>query len=207
MNMKRIFALLLMILAIFLAACGNETDDKTPKSTQAPAGKIDPQAETVKKIMDAMGEDLIRRAKDAGFSLYIDFQAYAPGRHNEEMKDMPEVVGISIELRSPTGVTQFNNFTLDTALMKEIQYALIDANVFDLTEEEKNVFKAEWFEENNRGCDLYVNEKHANMHMSDTPSGDQAVLYLRNIGHIPNMYYESWYQDYEWDVLVRGTKK
>lgn len=200
--MKKALAIVLVCMMVVLVACGG-----TEKAGDN-FDKTNPH-DLAKKILDTMGKDLIQRAKDAGFTLKMSFKNYTPVASREELKGAPAVLDISIYLTSAAGSANPDDFSLDVELMKEIQYAILDANVFDLTTDEISALKSDWFKKDDIEGMIDIEQKHVRMKMERMGSGKNryANLNVTHWGHVPDFYNDSWYVTYNWDEITESTRK
>ena len=203
--MKKALAIVLVCMMVILAACGG-----TEKSGKSGGGydKTNPK-DIANRILDTMGKDLIQKAKDAGFTLKMNFKNYTPVASREELKGAPAVLNISVYLTSAAGSANPDDFTLDTELMKELQYAILDANVFDLTTDEINTLKSDWFQKDDVEGIIDIEQKHVRVKIERLGSGKNryASVNVMHWGHVPDFYNDSWYVNYKWDEITESTKK
>ncbi len=200
--MKKALAIVLVCMMVILAACGgsekagNDFDKTNPH-------------DLAKKILDTMGKDLIQKAKDAGFTLKMNFKNYTPVASREELKGAPAVLDVSVYLTSAAGSANPDDFTLDVELMKQLQYAILDANVFDLTADEINTLKSDWFQKDDVEGIIDLDEKHVRVTVERQGSGKNryASLAVMHWGHVPDFYNDSWYVTYKWDEITESTRK
>ncbi len=202
--MKKALAIVLVCMMVILAACGG-----TEKSGKSGGGydKTNPK-DIANKILDTMGQDLIQRARDAGFTLKMGFKNYTPVASREELKGAPAVLNISIYLTSAAGTAKTDDFTLDVELMKELQYAILDANVFDLTTDEINTLKSDWFRKDDTAGIIDLEEKDVRLQIEHPGSGKNryAKVSVTHWDHIPDFYNDSWYVTYNWDEITENTR-
>ncbi len=203
--MKKALAIVLVCMMVILAACGGS--EKAGKAGND-FDKTNPH-DLAKKILDTMGKDLIQKAKDAGFTLKMNFKNYTPVASREELKGAPAVLTISVYLTSAAGSANPDNFTLDVELMKQLQYAILDANVFDLTADEINTLKSDWFQKDDVEGIIDIEQKHVRMKIERLGSGKNryANLAVMHWGHVPDFYNDSWYVTYNWDEITESTRK
>lgn len=204
MNMKKPAVILLVCLMVILTACG---DGKKADDAKAPAASVDIPAYTVNKVLDTMGDELVQKAKDAGFVLKVNFKNYTPVASQEELKGAPDVMKISIYLNSAAGTANPDAITLDAELMKQIQYAILDADVFGLTDDEKNTLKSDWFKEGDYTGLIDIEEKHVRLEIKHQGSGKNryAQVSIGHWGNIPDFYNDTWYVNYTWDEITDTT--
>lgn len=202
--MKKILAIVLACMMVFLAACGGTEKNGDSNSFD----KSNPH-DLANKILDTMGKDLIQKAKDAGFTLKMNFKNYTPVASREELKGAPAVLNISIYIISAAGSANPDGFTLDAELMKELQYAILDANVFDLTADDITALKSDWFREDDTEGIVDLEEKHVRLQIGREGSGKNryAKVSVTHWGHIPDFYNDSWCVSYNWDEITENTRK
>ena len=159
--------------------------------------------EVVKKLMAYMGDDLIQRLKDAKIVLNFDFTYYVPS--DEEADYENGQLQISVELRSAVKST-WPEFIVDTDLLREAQYAVLESGVFDFTQEEIDMFKQYYYQPNAYGgyyADEYTDDR-INLHINETPSYEAIVYvrhpYLKNSGNK-----QAWTSDWRFDEMTYAS--
>lgn len=154
----------------------------------------------VRKLMDYMGSDLVKRLKAADIDLSFDFAYYVPTGEKPTYKNGQ--MSVSVELRSGIKST-YPTFKLDTDLYYEAQCAIYDSGIFDLTSDDIAEFKTHHYSQNSMGryyCDIET-ESGINLHINQTPSYE-AITYVRPAYSLKNDGNErSWWSSWEFGEM------
>ena len=110
-----------------------------------------------------------------------------------------DILFIMVEVHAP----KEPGVRADVDLMRELQYAIIDSNIHDLTEEEKAELKSLCYSNEKREGSLRVKDPLVELHFLEFDA--KAVL---TIGHInsgvkTNAHSEDWSRTYKWEAFFR----
>lgn len=143
-----------------------------------------PEDVYVQMAIDAIGEDLMTRAKEAGYSLSITLEQYEfnPPYEEYELKEdeIADPLVICLEVRSPIGSTLYGNNTVDCDLMYELQCALIDSGIFELSGDEIATLKEQYYAPDHWNSSTLVANGHVELHINESPGGYEALIMLRH---------------------------
>lgn len=175
-----------MLLALLLTVtmCGWAEEEVMGSSSEEEVAESYPEDVYVQMATDAIGEDLTKRAQEAGYSLSIKLEQYEinPPYEGYEPKE-DEIAGtlvISLEVRSPIGSTIYGNNTVDCDLMYELQCALIDSGIFELSDEDIATLKAQYYAPDHWNSSTIVADGHVELHINESPGGYEAIIMLRH---------------------------
>lgn len=207
--MKKIFAIMLIAaMALCLTGCNGslvstitekviagairgltnasvQIDTESEVATESVAAETIPGEDVVAMILEAVGEDTIARAKDAGITLSVDITGYSNGD-----------ILYSIEIRSAISSTWPDN-TVDWEVMRDIQTAVLDLNLFNMSADDISLFKDSYYTPSSHYYDIDISGG-INLHVNETPSYE-AIVYIR---HSRNGYSSSdrtWTSSWKWD--------
>ena len=198
---KLVFLLLVFLLSVALVGCTSTSEEK--QRADAPAAtevvEVKPDEALMAQLIDSVGSDLMARAKAANFQLNTKFRnfAYQPyeGWEPREGDCTDDILYITVEVYAPKAP----GVAADSELMRELQYAIIDSNIFDLTEEEKAELKSISYSPENREDRLNVKDQFVELHFLEFDA--KAVLTISNInnGMKTDVHFEDWHRTYKWE--------
>ena len=149
-------------------------------------------------IMSSLSEDLIARGKEAGFSLDISLACFAAS-------DGSTIIVPDIEIRSAIGTAMYGENTVDWQLMREIEYAALDANFFGLSPEGISEAKNHYYTPEENYADVDV--EGVNIHINETPFGYEAIFMMRYMSStVPAGYERAWSRSYTWNELTYDSR-
>ena len=201
------FLLLLLLLLTLVMLVGCTSNSKGIQSTEAPtptaAAEVKPDEALMKQLMDAIGSDLMARAKAANFQLNTKFRHYAYKPYESwvprEGEYTDDILYITVEVYAP----KTPGVLADSELMRELQYAIIDSNIFDLTEDEKAALKTLCYSSEKREASMKVKDRFVELHFLEFDAN--AVLTIGNVHNSikTNVHFEDWSRTYHWENFFR----
>ncbi|MBE6541855.1 MAG: hypothetical protein E7672_05345 [Ruminococcaceae bacterium] len=215
--MKKLLLVLALLLSLTLVSCASD-DSKDPdkSNTNNDASQDDGSnaeevaGEYLKKVMDSIGDDLAARAKAAGYDFQVGvkhFKFELPEDYtipDDKQELASDQILISIQISSPMGSTTYGNNTVDCDLLRDLQYAVLESGVFDLSaediEEGKSILysveKTAWNNSLKNG-DIYFN-------IVETPSGYNVLVQIHDVAYrriIDSCHKNDWSITYLWDEI------
>lgn len=212
---KFLLILLALICAICFTGCSAdkeaESSGEGAAATAQPEAEVYPDEEIVRAVIDAIGPELMARAKDAGYLLEFDFRGYDYKPADESDPDRPDSCHITISFESPMGSNEFENNTVDTELMSSVHSAIIDSGVFVMSDETKAAFKANYYGSETQQSDLR-GDNGVSMSIVQTPTRssilvqvqgfyttESGIVYASDLFSLG--YMDSWRSIWNWDTL------
>ena len=195
---KLLCRILTLLLALFLPLSAfTEASDST---------LVAAEQEIMNQLLQAMGEELVQRAKDGGFRLKVNFDH---GEPKEAAEGQPlSVLSVEIDIRSAMGTVLYKANTVDCDLLAELESAALataalETDFFPLTEEDVERFGQHYDTTDTRYADVYSSDGSVNLHINETPN-NEAIVMLR---HWDPDWKETYalvrISTYDWDGLVR----
>lgn len=185
----------------------------TPVPTAVPAASgdgsyVDPDygAAIIRRVLDAIGPELIARGKEADFKMRsnVSYLLIDP-EEVSSLESVPEEdktrVLIYFDIRSAMGSTIYGNNTVDYDVLREIQYAIIDSGVFDITAEEAEELKSYVYTEKVTAVDEIVgNDYRLRLTITELPTTYSLLVEIRGfVGYSLGDYYTVQRWSSEWD--------
>ena len=202
--------ILLLMLAVLVALSGcasNSAEKQSAVVTAAPAAtaaaEVKPDEILMKKLLDTIGDDLMARCKAANFQLNTKFRHYdyAPneGWKPGENDYTDDLLFVTVEIYAPKNPGE----RADSELMRELQYAVIDSDIFTLTEEEKAELKSLFYSAEKREARMTVKDPTVELHFLEFDKN--AVLTINGLDNSlkTRAHREDWYRTYQWGELSR----
>lgn len=200
---KIVITLLVFSLLSALVGCSSSTPASkiTDAPTEAPVSEPKPDEALMQKLRDAIGTDLLERGKAANFQLITKFRhyEYAPyeGWVPDEDDYTDDLLFVTVEIYAPKNPGE----RADTELVRALQYAIIDSDIFMLNEEEKAELKSIVYSAENREDRMKVKDPSVELHFLEFDKN--AVLTIN--GHDNTLktraHREDWYRSYQWGEL------
>lgn len=196
--MKKLFCrMLALMLALFLplSACAEESDSPLVAVEQ----------EIMDQLLQAMGEELVQRARDGGFRLNVSFKH---GEPKEAAEGEPlSVLSVEIDIRSAMGTVLYKANTVDCDLLAELEsaalaVAVLETDYFTLTEEDVERFGQHRYTTDTRHTDIYSEDGSVNLHINETPNNEAIVMLRHWDPHWKETYTQVRLSTYSWDGLV-----
>ena len=148
--------------------------------------------------LSQLDADLVARGREAGFSLDISISCYISS-------DGSPIIVPEIEIRSAIGTAMYGSNTVDWELMREIEYAAIDANLFNLSPDGMSAAKNIYYTPDDNYADEDV--EGMNIHINETPSGYEAIFMMRYLSaDLPSEDNPAWTLTYNWDELTYDSR-
>ena len=191
--MKKLFCrILTLLLALFLPLSAFAEAPDSPL--------VAAEEEIMNQLLQAMGEELVQRAKAGGFRRKVNFD---PGEPKEAAEGQPpSVLSVEIDIRSAMGTVLYKANTVDCDLLAELEAAAVASGIFPLTEAEAEQFLQHRYTPDARYADVYSEDESVNLHIDETPSSE-AIVMLRPWNTLwKNTYVLLRSSQYGWDGLV-----
>jgi len=214
--MKKLLLVLALLLSLTLVSCASDDSKDPDKSnpnndaSQDDGSNAEEVAgEIIDKIMDSIGEDLAERAKAAGYRLETRIRHYKfelPEGHTlteREQEQAFDKIFVETIIYSPEGSTTYGNNTVDCDLLRELQYAILDAGVFGLSEEDIVKGKSESYTAG-KSLNIYLKNGDVSVNILEAPFGNSAMVQIGDINNsrILYLYHKNdWTLDYDWGEL------
>lgn len=182
------FILTITILTLGISGAGSGTIAVIPDKNSAES--------VYTQIMDSIGPDLAARAQEAGFNLDISVACYSGSG--------AALNSISVELRSAIGTAMYGSNTVDWELMRDIQLAVIDSGVFELTPDEIETARSTYYTPDHHNDDIDF-ASGVNLHINETPFGYEAILYLRHNSSFSDYTFE-YSVSFDWNGVTYDSR-
>lgn len=187
--MKKPLSILLLLCLLLCTACTSGGDkaaspasaDATDVPTAESVPEVFPGEDIAQQLIEDITPELLDRAVAAGYSVGFGVYFYEFDPDYED-KQLPEGAPdnfrkIHFGIRSPIGSAIYGNYTVDDALMLELQEGFLNSDVISLSEEEKEQVRAEFYTQENTDSDLQLKNSHFfTLDTVVTPSGYEAYV-------------------------------
>ena len=140
------------------------------------------------KIMAHMGEDMVQRLKDAGFNVYGSFAYYTSG-----YSDPILTYTLSIRVKYPV-------YEKDKALFRECGIAIVESDVFPLTEAQAS--EVAHAIGNARGVDIDISYDNGFSAWGGMPVNDVTYQFSYAPAINADLYTKAWSSNWTWDNLT-----
>lgn len=189
---KLLCRILTLLLALFLPLSAFAEASDSPL--------VAAEEEIMNQLLQAMGEELVQRAKDGGFRRKVNFDH---GEPKEAAEGQPlSVLSVEIDIRSAMGTVLYKANTVDCDLLAELEAAAVASGILPLTEAEAEQFLQHRYTPDARYADVYSEDESVNLHIDETPSSE-AIVMLRHWNTLwKNTYVLLRSSQYGWDGLV-----
>ena len=211
---KLLIVMLALICALGFTGCSADKEAESTgenAATARPEAVVYPDEEIVRMVTEAIGPELMARAKDAGYLLEFDFRSYDYKPTGESDPDRPDSFHVTISFESPMGSNEFENNTVDIELMSAVHSAIIDSGVFVMVDEDKAAFKANYYGSEDQQSELR-GDNGVSMSIVQTPTRSSILVQIQGfyttepgIVYASDLfslgYIDSWRSIWNWDVL------